>query len=120
MQMWLPLQMLWHITGDLEEKYRRAPAVVVVCPECRQVQLFQMPPNNFPAGKGPMVMKPRLVDVDWCDWLQCEMEGCKVPLPLYPMWIAGITGEAALEDAATWQWDGLYCPNGHPIPKPVG
>ena len=117
----LPHKTLGYIYGDPALRTIDAPVAVVVCPYCKQVQTCQYPE----AKDGEPLPSDRVVGLPHCvDWvrvgsLQCEVEGCTPPLPLFAQWGSETTSaEARAADIKTWVWDGLRCPTGHSIPQP--
>ena len=111
----LPNRILLHILGDLEGRTTPAPAVAFVCPHCKQVQ--RLLKKEYASGR--MGHGPDSSDTELLLWPRCGIVTCKAVMPLYALWSPETTAKERRADIATWVWDGLACPEGHPIRKPA-
>ena len=117
---WLPHKSLGHMFGNQELRTIHAPAAIVVCPYCKQVQTcrYQEATDAEHLASDRAVYLPHSVDTVLAGWLQCEKEECRTPLPLFVQWSETTTEEEREADIKTWVWDGLRCPAGHSIAQP--
>ena len=116
----LPHKSLGHMFGDPEFRTIDAPAAIVVCPYCKQVQTCWYPnaTEEMPSASDRAILLSHSVDTVLVGWLKCEEEGCRIPLPLFVQWSPTTVEEVREADVKTWIWEGLRCQRGHAIPKP--
>jgi len=117
----IPHKTLGYMFGSPEPRTIDAPAAILVCPYCKQVQTcrYLEAKDGEPLPLDRAVGLPHSVDWVLVIWLQCATEGCTPPLPLFAQWGSETTSEEVREaDIKTWVWDGLRCPAGHSIAQP--
>lgn len=116
----LPAQTLGNTFGTPMVRSIRADSVGVVCPRCKLVgnySLFENCPGYNP--RDHVVIAARVGDTVLLEWLKCEKEKCKTPLPLFAIRSATTTVEEREADMLTWRWENLQCPQGHKIEAPL-
>lgn len=105
--------------GSAETRHLHARSIACACNSCRHVgtySLFENSPHfdrhsrmtaGLPSGE-TMVLGS----------LKCGEDTCESELPLCVHWLPGTSEKNARATAKKWLWDGLECPNGHPVTKP--
>jgi hypothetical protein len=114
--MMLPHHILWHLDEAPEGNYVPADAVAVPCHHCKHVQLIIR--GDLAVGRVKVASNP-LETVFLEVWLRCEGSGCGFrPAPVYAQWLPAATAEERKAEIEAWIWDGLRCPQGHPVLNP--
>ncbi len=115
----IPLEMLSQAFRDLIQPSEDVEPIVFVCAHCKHVQNRNLTRKSQNPPLGPMVLLSR--DSGWTcvGWLKCEGATCKFLFPLFAKWNPGLSEVEQLAAQKEWKWDGLTCPDGHPIPKPA-
>lgn len=95
------------------------PPLAVVCPHCKHVRSYsteQRAPDYDPTAK--LVAADRTSDAAFCGSLKCDVEDCRIPLPLYAL--ENIPSDPAdrRQVFAKWIWDDVRCRNGDLIRMP--
>lgn len=52
-------------------------------------------------------------------WLECGDSSCKAHVPIFARLNPAVSPGARQRESMDWIWDGVHCPSGHAIPKPV-
>ena len=95
-------------------------AVGIACRSCKSVRRYFL---QFRHAENDLLgeeheAEAQNEDTILVNTLGCEVDDCRFLLPLFAQWNPQATAEDRLADIQTWRWEGLRCPEGHPIPKP--
>ena len=68
---------------------------------------------------GPLVSAVSMSEWAYSGWLECGDSSCKAHVPIFARLNPAVSPGARQRESMDWIWDGVHCPSGHAIPKPV-
>jgi hypothetical protein len=110
--------MLWQALGLPEVHTNGREIVVLVCDSCKRVQTHDFVKKNPSKPLGPLENGYGFEAWVYQRPLPCEEKTCKFRLPLFSKESSTMSSAEYAEYADSWNWNGLTCPDGHPVPKP--
>lgn len=114
----LPLETLGPSFGPLALRTSDSEPVAVVCEHCKKVRNYDLAKKSQNPPWGPMVLLPHDSGWRYLGWLECGEAFCKARLPLFAHVNESMSPEERMKSYKSWDWSGLVCPTGHPIPEP--
>ncbi len=116
----LPEDVLEPLFADPNARPTGSHAIGVVCPHCRCVSIHFLESTKGGPVRKAVSLEPFADMETFCEaMLQCEEPTCRFLLPILTQVNRSTTDEAYSQNRSTWTFEGLTCPNGHPILKPV-
>lgn len=115
----LPLEIVGHWSASQPSKFEDIEPIVVVCDRCKRVGNYDLARKSPNPPFGPLVSVPVMSEWAYLGWLECEDKACKAQLPVFARINPAVSPEDRQLESLDWIWDGVHCPNGHRIPKPV-
>jgi hypothetical protein len=95
-------------------------SVAATCFQCKHIGSYSaLGTSPDYDSRWQALAPPQNVNTEFFGWLECEDRVCRTPLPLFSPVTATMAAEEREAEIAAWIWDGLRCPSGHTIRKPV-
>jgi len=103
-------------TLDIHNKEREF--VAAVCDHCRRIEIYDLEKTKPNPPVGQVASLPETSEWVYLGSLECEDNTCKPRPPLFAKRNPATSPVEWKAYVDTWKWDGLVCPNRHPIPMP--
>jgi hypothetical protein len=119
--MWLPAQKIQQLFAYPEYRPNDVDVIAVVCASCKHAEtyfLHRKSANHNPKDQVVLAESPRYGDIYLAANLRCEVESCKLRVPLFAHWSVDLSADQRLVDTTHWKAVALVCPNGHALHLP--
>jgi hypothetical protein len=116
----LPLSMLPAPLEHLPVSSTVGDSVVLACDNCKRVDNYSLKKSSAlpDSSEDRAELLPQTLIRGFVSFLECGDRDCHTPLRVIEVRNADTTDEEDRAEQATWIWESLTCPNGHPIRRP--
>src|SRR5215470_13821102 len=115
----LPLEVLSQWFASRRGQAKDIEPIAVVCNRCKRVRNYDFARKRQNPPRVPLLSLPKSAEWAYLGWLLCEDKTCEARLPMFARMNSAVSPEDRERESLDWIWEGLRCPAGKPIPKPV-